>query len=179
MKPSTYSPAEGDEVWVERFTGAVPAVVLWVEPEGVRVRYDGGGQVSRVSADRLRPRGRRVTTTGAVTRPFSHSRAEGREVPKPEARFKSERYLKHVRSYPCCVCGAEPPSEAHHFDDAISGMGRKPDDTATAPLCPQHHFEWHDRGRFGMHTRDYSVRLQLDAQRQCMRDFIRKGASRG
>ena len=61
--------------------------------------------------------------------------------PQPkQQRFKSEKYLKWVRSQPCCVCG-KPADHAHHIIGVggMSGMGLKAQDWATVPVCAEHH----------------------------------------
>jgi len=60
--------------------------------------------------------------------------------------WKSHKYLAHVRTRPCCVCGY-PDVQAHHIRFShIAGIGMKPPDTWAIPLCHQHHREWHDMG---------------------------------
>lgn len=51
-------------------------------------------------------------------------------------------YMGQVKALPCCVCGAAPPSEAHHCRS--DGMAR--DDLKTIPLCIPCH-----RGPNGYH----------------------------
>jgi hypothetical protein len=56
---------------------------------------------------------------------------------------RSEEYLDFVRSHPCAVC--RQPAEAHH---AIGhrGIGLKPSDFASIPLCRRHHADIHRVG---------------------------------
>ena len=68
-------------------------------------------------------------------------------------RVKSEAYLKFIRSLPCLLCGDNTSVEAAHirFGDIRAGkrptgMGEKPDDRWTLPLCKRHHDEQHKRG---------------------------------
>lgn len=175
----TLSP--GTPVWwngracvVVQVTGADTACPV------VRVRKDNGRERT-VRADRLRPRVTADTPTDKAHTPsrvFRSGTAE-RPVevvsqPKPPKRWESSRYLAFVRQHPCCVCGATESIEAHHYDPGGSGMGRKADDTATAPLCTWHHREWHDTGRFASHghTRAYSEWLQRDAQRRLLAAWV-------
>lgn len=58
-------------------------------------------------------------------------------------RERDEAWLQHVRKQPCAGCSAYPPSEAHHFMPGRSGMGRKPDDLFTVPLCRDCHESFH------------------------------------
>ena len=56
-------------------------------------------------------------------------------------------YLARVRSLPCCVCRAPPPSHAHH--ETGWGMGLKAPDRRAFPLCAKDHRDFHDgKGRF-------------------------------
>lgn len=65
-------------------------------------------------------------------------------VPAPRAlKVEGERdadYLAMVRTLPCLKCGMEPSEAAHvRFASAAfgksSGLGKKPNDSATVPLC--------------------------------------------
>ncbi len=58
-------------------------------------------------------------------------------------------YLAYIRSLPCVVCSS-PFTEAAHLRMSCRlagkrevGMGEKPDDRWTLPLCSQHHREQH------------------------------------
>jgi len=55
---------------------------------------------------------------------------------------KSEDYLNYIRSLECCVGHEPPPSEPHHVSRAgLAGVGMKPSDFFTVPLCRMHHLE--------------------------------------
>ena len=61
-------------------------------------------------------------------------------------RVHSEKHLDFVRSLPCVVCGDPTTTEAAHIRfgfEAIGkrpvGIGEKPDDLWTVPLCSAHH----------------------------------------
>ncbi len=65
-------------------------------------------------------------------------------------RQKSGKHLEFIRSLPCLVCLDHTSVEAAHvrFSDwrvgkRQTGMGEKPDDTWTVPLCGVHHREQH------------------------------------
>jgi len=61
------------------------------------------------------------------------SKTDKKVTPRPKPRpFRSAKYLKHIRSLPCCNCGY-PVSEAHHVE--TGGMGTKCGDDLTVPLC--------------------------------------------
>ena len=55
--------------------------------------------------------------------------------PNPkEKMYRSQKYLKYVRSFPCISCHKHP-AQAHHEPMGQSGTGIKPHDTYTLPLC--------------------------------------------
>lgn len=58
------------------------------------------------------------------------------------------KHLERVKMLPCCVCGAEPPSDAHHClgYEFGTGKGLKASDYKTIPLCKSHHQD----GGFGV-----------------------------
>lgn len=71
------------------------------------------------------------------------------------------RHIDWVRNQPCCVpeCGRWP-SEAHHVRTAAnSGVGLKPDDSFTVPLCRYHHDAYH---RLGRSTFERECHVDLD-----------------
>ena len=55
---------------------------------------------------------------------------------------KDDEHLKLIRQLPCLACGAEPAEAAHlRYGDPMrgkphTGIGQKPDDKWTTPLCP-------------------------------------------
>lgn len=61
-------------------------------------------------------------------------------------RQKNEKHLGFIRELPCCVCLNPIETEAAHvrMSDAMagkvnSGVGAKPHDFFTVPLCGRHH----------------------------------------
>ena len=59
-------------------------------------------------------------------------------------RFRSQRHLRHVRSHACVNCDAEAPIEAAHYKlGTDGGMGMKPSDYWTTPLCRDCHARQH------------------------------------
>jgi len=63
--------------------------------------------------------------------------------PKP-IREKNKTILDKVKEMNCCICGSMPPSDPHHILSRGSGG---PDTLKNlAPLCRQHHTEWHQIG---------------------------------
>lgn len=75
-------------------------------------------------------------------------RSPSRRSRKP--RVKNESHLDFIRRLPCAVCGDRATVEAAHirFGNLLLGkrqvgMGERPDDRWTVPLCSQHHREQH------------------------------------
>lgn len=65
---------------------------------------------------------------------------------QPDPR-RSRSHLDFIRGLPCCACGRGPRSEAAHIRAGTDGgMGIKPSDQWTVPLCNRHHREQHDKG---------------------------------
>ena len=62
-----------------------------------------------------------------------------RKLPKKAKRterFRSPRHRAHVRGHACVICDAEAPIECAHYSlGSNSGMGQKPDDWRSTPLC--------------------------------------------
>jgi len=75
------------------------------------------------------------------------------------------RHLAWLRRQPCCVPGCNETSvQAHHVRNAAnSGIGLKPPDSETVPLCPMHHHILHRVGRL---TFQAHYRVDLDAVRE-------------
>lgn len=68
---------------------------------------------------------------------------------KPRQRDSS--HLEAIRQCPCVKCGIDPAGEAAHVritreGKPIAGIGNKPDDAWTTPLCHDHHMEQHSVG---------------------------------
>ena len=61
---------------------------------------------------------------------------------------RNERYLAFVREHDCCACGADGPSDPHHWalKGKGGGMGTKADDFRTVPLCRLCHDHYHAHG---------------------------------
>lgn len=70
-----------------------------------------------------------------------------RGKPRRSSRWQSSEHLDFIRSQPCCNCPAPPPSDpAHVRIGSGAGMGQKPSDWRTVPLCRMCHREQHDIG---------------------------------
>lgn len=72
-------------------------------------------------------------------------------------RVKNEAHLAFIRSLPCVICGDNTSTEAAHIryaDPRVAkrptGIGERPDDKFTVPLCGKHHRKQH-----GMSERDF------------------------
>ena len=68
-------------------------------------------------------------------------------------REKNDSHLKFIRSLPCLICDDGTTVEAAHVrygDRSVkkpqTGIGTKPDDKYTVPLCGKHHREQHMEG---------------------------------
>ena len=66
-------------------------------------------------------------------------------------RIKNESHLRFIRQLPCLICGS-PGVDAAHVRFACEkagkravGVGEKPDDRWTVPLCRHHHTEQHSK----------------------------------
>lgn len=71
--------------------------------------------------------------------------APARPVAK-DAPYRSESWRRAVASLPCAECGKDAPSQAAHINHLGKGMGIKPSDAYTVPLCPTCHTEY-DQGK--------------------------------
>jgi hypothetical protein len=61
-------------------------------------------------------------------------------------RRRSDLHLKWIRTLPCAICGKQGGIHAAHLRSSsprhgklASGIGQKPDDSWTTPLCLEHH----------------------------------------
>jgi len=64
-----------------------------------------------------------------------------------EKRIRDKKHLKFLRSLLCVNCGISKPLEAAHIrSGSLSGVGIKPCDSRTVPLCTKCHFTQHNKG---------------------------------
>ena len=86
---------------------------------------------------------------------------------RAESRFRSERYLRFVRSLPCCCCGA-PADSAHHVIGIwqVGGMGLKAPDSLAMPVCD---------GPGGCHSRIHDTPGLQRMQPRWLVDTINRG----
>jgi len=70
-----------------------------------------------------------------------------RPHPKPTKRVRSKKHMATVREGGCSICG-NPVADAHHLRTVgdARGLGIKPGDDKTIPLCRLHHDELHMYG---------------------------------
>lgn len=93
----------------------------------------------------------------AVIRPPPLPRAQLRAVPKPDKPDEDDAYKAFVRRHPCIGCN-DPADDAHHWARrGQKGMGRKPSDYQTVPLCRRCHDRFHDTGQLPNRERDGSL----------------------
>lgn len=66
-------------------------------------------------------------------------------------REKDDKHLDFIRCLPCCVCGDNTATEAAHlrtgnldYGKRHTGMGEKPSDKFTVPLCGRCHRAQHN-----------------------------------
>lgn len=59
--------------------------------------------------------------------------------------FRSNKYLRWVRSLPCVITGRTEGNHAHHIIACGMGgsMGTKPSDLFTIPICAEEHNNLH------------------------------------
>lgn len=69
------------------------------------------------------------------------------ENPKKKA-VRDASHLDFIRGLPCLVCNAPPRSQACHIrrGSFTAGMGVKPDDHDTVPMCHECHNKQHLQG---------------------------------
>ena len=74
-----------------------------------------------------------------------------RKMPKPAkraSRWRSQAHCNFIRSHACSVpgCDGRPIEVAHVRMGSGAGIGQKPDDRRTVPLCQHHHSVQHNIG---------------------------------
>ena len=85
-------------------------------------------------------------------------------MPAKQKAFRSKKYLKWVKSLPCCMCGGGS-EDAHHIIGRghLGGMGTKAPDNYTMPVCRQHHQEIHQRPELLDDQWEWVARTQAQA----------------
>lgn len=89
---------------------------------------------------------------------------------REETKVRSHRHLTHVRSFVCCAFGrsgheCDGRMEAHHVrEETDGGVGMKPSDEFTVPLCSVAHMELHSKGEATFQAK-YGVDLLAIAAR--------------
>lgn len=70
-----------------------------------------------------------------------------REVRQKQKPFRSQRYMRWVRTLPCSTCGTDQGVQAHHIiGHGHGGKAIKAPDHLTMPLCAVCHTELHHYG---------------------------------
>ena len=111
-------------------------------------------------------------------------------IPKTEY-IRDKKHLEFIRQLPCAVCGTNYLIDAAHVRFiAPCGVGLKPGDNNTAPLCRPHHTEqhqwptgeeawWEIRNKdpeaitetlWAIYKRDWPVPQKLDVAERYLRD---------
>jgi hypothetical protein len=69
------------------------------------------------------------------------------KAPKRSSRWRSAAHCNFIRSFACSVCHSTAAIEvAHVRKGSGAGIGQKPDDWRTVPLCRDHHAMQHTIG---------------------------------
>lgn len=142
-------------------------------PATVSREWSGEGMVWAVPAGRTKPRPyspSRVRPAKKAPPPAPAlvrkptTEAGLRPVPRPPKPERSPRYLRFVRSKPCCACQTRDRIEAHHWAPN-RGMGQKVSDFFALPLCVGCHDHFHDHGALprldARTTREVFLRSQV------------------
>jgi len=92
-------------------------------------------------------------------------RSVARRAPKRDLRRRAQ-HLAFVRQLPCVACGKAAPSEAAHVRTGTDGgVGVKPGDRYTVPLCTVCHAKQHRIGELtfwsGLRIDPINVALRL------------------
>ncbi|MBI5643316.1 MAG: DUF968 domain-containing protein [Deltaproteobacteria bacterium] len=97
---------------------------------------------------------------------------------KPKT-YRSDKFLRFVRTLPCCVCGS-PETVAHHTERGMygGGIGIKGSDLSGVPLCGYHHQALHTIG-VNTFLEKYSVSI-VEVNRNALMEYVKflEGASK-
>jgi hypothetical protein len=96
-----------------------------------------------------------------------------------QPREEDPAYLAYVRTLPCLICRRGPSDPAHlrtgarQYGKPPTGMGEKPSDWWTLPLCRQHHDDQHRGNELAWWTRHgfpdpFAVAIALYASRPAL-----------
>lgn len=79
-----------------------------------------------------------------------------RQTGKRESRWKSPAHRQWVRGFACAFCGSSTNVEVAHVRiGSGAGMGQKPDDWRTVPLCAGPNSDIN--GQLGCHNRQHII----------------------
>jgi hypothetical protein len=86
---------------------------------------------------------------------FSHDLNPRRKRPRQE----NDAHLKFIRTLPCLCCGTRKNIQAAHIRSAsvvygkrATGIGEKPDDKFSLPVCAAHHQQQHQGNELAFWT---------------------------
>lgn len=98
---------------------------------------------------------------------------DGTSVQK-ELPERDSKYLKHVRSLPCIVCGNKENNHAHHAE--FSGLGQKGSDHSAVSLCVAHHTGGNDCiHKLGIVKFEIKHNLKInEIQAKQLKDYIKR-----
>jgi len=175
--------AEGEEVLVGgtgfgRHPMRATVAQRWEGVGLVMVIPEGRSKPVPRPPSRIRPAVKDAPKTGALVRQPT-TKAELRAVPRARKPWRSSRYLRFVRSQPCCFCGHPAPSQAHHQPERGHGTtGGKCTDSQTAPLCAAHHERWHSTGALGAMSHEETLRYILTHAFRTLQRYVETGGGR-
>jgi len=90
---------------------------------------------------------RKEVPYGSLLKPARGAPREKRTKARDKRPGMSSDHLDLIRSLPCCACGAQPRSDAHHLLQTNErGLGLRSTDKHTVPLCPTCHTDLHSYG---------------------------------
>jgi len=87
-------------------------------------------------------------------------------------------HLAFIRTLPCLVCANDIETEAAHIRMSdwsiakpMTGVGTKPDDYYTVPLCSEHHRQQHAHGN----ERKWWERFNIDPVKVALALYVASG----
>ena len=91
---------------------------------------------------------------------------------KPQT-YRNSKYMRFIKTLPCCVCGRMPSDPHHVKEKGKGGICLKPSDLNCIPLCRLHHQEGESPG-MGWHSfqRKYFWADFGEIRRGCLERYI-------
>ena len=128
----------------------------------------------------IRPLPQRLSPAAPMGSLLKHTRMVRKQVDRASAELHDYAHLAAVRELPCVRCGMEPAGEAAHIRHQsgthakFGGMGKKPADQWTVPLCGSCHREDRDAlHRVGEQT--FFADLGINPLLMCVRLYVASG----